>query len=1360
MERRVTRSIEGAAKARGSPSLLFNAASVAPSQILNYREIKNLVGFEGKKTVRKSQPQVAGEKPSPAGKLTCPDHRPVELSLAQAAEPALSAIDGQKSETRERFNGDDERDTHGLTAGAKRNSRIQHDSSVVAQVRAALEPLSFMVVDPLGDGNCIFWALLFVVSILGVACSRLAKEFIRIFRDMPSSASLSVRMAMARFKFAERLQEEYELGDAPDLAAVNNWRSGIAGLRKGGYHGDAQGNMVDLLKHATGISIVGQDILFESPQTEPLMGNKRGFVVIVGQHAYAVIKRELFNLQAWQVSLGADVASTYVILDSERLAPGQREAPAVEVLSQGPNSQTNDSDALALLKAKDPTLSTCICGFDFGAPLSITGARHVRDKHGSLSMTTLLEACKVANTAMLCPDCQGLYATYENGTIRSHKSCPVRTSTTPLQSAAAQSAPQGSASGASQADAVTSVGVVPVVGEQEHFVHSGAEYQRKFREILRELMRVHDDDALDGDAKLQAFRGGVRRMIALERPAEESADEVHIVRPPEEQAVAYLQHGENSKAIQALEGTGLAHPTADQIKAKFPLADPQESAQAPQRLARMEAFTGKEVKEYSKSRYSLAAIGPDGCPAQFISKVAEDPETGSDLARLYTYMVKHNVLTADDLLRFTRVKLTTLEKPNGDFRPIGVGTGFARFFLGLVARRLNAVVAPALHRDNFTLQSSGISIEALVAWRNYELGGTAVCDDRANAFNSMSVERAIVAMRKEGLESAAVLASFNLQHEVVFKGGSFRTANIPQGAAAGTTMAAVIVDDCIKGAREQYSTAVIGSYSDDVNCMDALEARALAASAKANQGFDAMGLAANPAKRQIINKVNNNTGKIGGAHIGKEASGATMGTWREIADLGSRLASLVEPLGMTKTPMKQSALRALRNNICQKANHLSRVQPVEQCLEGAKLLDAAVLESFQRIVGFSASEIAQMKAQFYMAVRDGGIGFPKYEEMVHFLRLGELASTFVEVAERIDRMHPDLAAQPLYPELSELVDTCRAIAGVAVDDDLWKDLEYLKDVNDRKQIPDSPQVRMLQGLGKRLRKRHDALRAKRRKDSFDKTNLTVQEKLASATSKESLRFVNVVLRKVRPNHMFDEEFVNALRERCLLRAVPLGTGPCMVCTGCIDDFGEHFFTCKHLGQGAAHLPTQNAAVMAIREIGKDLDLEVTPTPSLVDYMDPAANVPRPGKHVQKAERPQADIRVRDLKNRTTVYIDVRTCAMTHPKTLEDVGKTTELGEKAKVDQYADLYIFPEGVRMIPFAIDTHGRWGKAFEDYVKSLCLMKSAGIKNDVYAMALSRIKDKICVAHARAVGRRMIYGRKRCVEPRSDPRLATRAF
>ena len=224
--------------------------------------------------------------------------------------------------------------------------------------------------------------------------------------------------------------------------------------------------------------------------------------------------------------------------------------------------------------------------------------------------------------------------------------------------------------------------------------------------------------------------------------------------------------------------------------------------------------------------------------------------------------------------------------------------------------------------------------------------------------------------------------------------------------------------------------------------------------------------------------------------------------------------------------------------------------------------------------------------------------------------------------------------------------------------------------------------------------------------------------------------------------------------------VPLGTEACLKCGGCIDDFGEHFFSCKQIGLGAPHLATQSAAIMAIQEVGKGLGLEVSPTPSLVDYMDPEASSPRPGKQTQKAERPQADIRVRDTKNRTTVYIDVRTCAMRCPKVLADVGKTVALGEQEKVDQYADFYTFPQGVRMIPFAIDTHGRWGKAFLVYAKQLCLRKSGGIKNDAYAVALSRIKDRICVAHARAVGQRFIYGRQLCVEPRGDPRLATREF
>ena len=51
---------------------------------------------------------------------------------------------------------------------------------------------------------------------------------------------------------------------------------------------------------------------------------------------------------------------------------------------------------------------------------------------------------------------------------------------------------------------------------------------------------------------------------------------------------------------------------------------------------------------------------------------------------------------------------------------------------------------------------------------------------------------------------------------------------------------------------------------------------------------------------------------------------------------------------------------------------------------------------------------------------------------------------------------------------------------------------------------------------------------------------------------------------------------------------------------------------------------------------------------------------------QQAEKPQADIGVYDTRNRTTVLIDVRTCAMKVPTSQEQIGVTVKSGEKDRM----------------------------------------------------------------------------------------------
>ena len=72
-----------------------------------------------------------------------------------------------------------------------------------------------------------------------------------------------------------------------------------------------------------------------------------------------------------------------------------------------------------------------------------------------------------------------------------------------------------------------------------------------------------------------------------------------------------------------------------------------------------------------------------------------------------------------------------------------------------------------------------------------------------------------------------------------------------------------------------------------------------------------------------------------------------------------------------------------------------------------------------------------------------------------------------------------------------------------------------------------------------------------------------------------------------------------------------------------------------------------------------------------------------------------------------------------------------------------MNVFPEGVRFVPFAIDSHGKWGEAFKAYVRELCEQKAEGLRHTpLYASVLARITRRISIAHARAVGNRLVKG------------------
>lgn len=96
--------------------------------------------------------------------------------------------------------------------------------------------------------------------------------------------------------------------------------------------------------------------------------------------------------------------------------------------------------------------------------------------------------------------------------------------------------------------------------------------------------------------------------------------------------------------------------------------------------------------------------------------------------------------------------------------------------------------------------------------------------------------------------------------------------------------------------------------------------------------------------------------------------------------------------------------------------------------------------------------------------------------------------------------------------------------------------------------------------------------------------------------------------------------------------------------------------------------------------------------------------------------------------------------MQHAQSKNDIRISLKSGEDAKIAQYKNLYRFPEGVRFISFAIDSHGRWDDAFKDYVRKFCLLKAKGrVGAPVYAATLSRIRTRISIADALKNGEKL---------------------
>ena len=100
------------------------------------------------------------------------------------------------------------------------------------------------------------------------------------------------------------------------------------------------------------------------------------------------------------------------------------------------------------------------------------------------------------------------------------------------------------------------------------------------------------------------------------------------------------------------------------------------------------------------------------------------------------------------------------------------------------------------------------------------------------------------------------------------------------------------------------------------------------------------------------------------------------------------------------------------------------------------------------------------------------------------------------------------------------------------------------------------------------------------------------------------------------------------------------------------------------------------------------------------------------------------------------------------------GTPVTAGEKEKTETYEHRCKFPSNVRLLPCTIDTHGRWGAQFAQYLGDYC-QRAAGNDTKLYNFLITRARNTVSVALAKGVGELVRDALKRCVNEADDGRL-----
>jgi hypothetical protein len=177
-----------------------------------------------------------------------------------------------------------------------------------------------------------------------------------------------------------------------------------------------------------------------------------------------------------------------------------------------------------------------------------------------------------------------------------------------------------------------------------------------------------------------------------------------------------------------------------------------------------------------------------------------------------------------------------------------------------------------------------------------------------------------------------------------------------------------------------------------------------------------------------------------------------------------------------------------------------------------------------------------------------------------------------------------------------------------------------------------------------------------------------------------------------------------------------------------------------------HTPIVNVTCQVLQHIASGHSVSVVKEPSVKHYLRPEipTNYDNKGELISR----RGDISYGDIILNDTKIIDVTTRTVSNPESINRVGKTVRRGEKDKYRFYEKHCLFPAGIALVPFSIDSYGRWGEVFKSFLKSECYLATGG--NDVkkYNWLITRSRDRIQVAHTNALGKSLMHLYESCVQ------------